>query len=148
MHCPVSLCITCTCDTQALHQLQGVAFREVVWAVQKQKGRIDAFLSVSMPEISRNRIKQSILGGLVAVNGKLQLKPSYSIHVGDKVRFEMPPPATTSASPEDIPLQVVYEDEAVIVVNKAAGGSPYTCLVLPTFVSAAAEAECLECLKP
>jgi 23S rRNA pseudouridine1911/1915/1917 synthase len=56
----------------------------------------------------------------VLVNG-LTVKSSYKIHAGDEIEIELTPPPSTLFVPEDIPLDVVYEDDELIVVNKAAG---------------------------
>jgi 23S rRNA pseudouridine1911/1915/1917 synthase len=86
-----------------------------------QRGqRLDQFLRGQMPERSRAFLQKLIEEGLVLVNAQPS-KPSYKVRVGDEVRVEIPAPRPLTTQPEAIPLDVLYEDDAIIVVNKAAG---------------------------
>ncbi|CAL8467393.1 g6930 [Coccomyxa elongata] len=85
------------------------------------KQRLDAFLSGQMPDASRARLQAAIRDGFVRVNGGVPSKPGLALRPGDVVACRLPPPRSMEASPEDIPLDVVYEDEHLLVVNKAAG---------------------------
>jgi 23S rRNA pseudouridine1911/1915/1917 synthase len=82
--------------------------------------RLDAFLAARVPEVSRTRLKQSIDEGEVLVGGRVE-KPSYRLHAGEAVELEIPEPPANNFEPEDIPLDIVYEDESIVVVNKPAG---------------------------
>lgn len=83
--------------------------------------RIDKFLMDRLPNVSRNKLQQAIKEGFVKVNDH-QVKPNYKIHPNDIVTVALPePPRDTEVIPEDIPLNVVYEDEHLLVVNKPAG---------------------------
>ncbi|HVG31048.1 MAG TPA: RluA family pseudouridine synthase [Pyrinomonadaceae bacterium] len=82
--------------------------------------RLDAYLAARVPHVSRTRLKQSIDEGEVLVGGRVE-KPSYRLHAGEAVELETPEPPANSFEPEDIPLDIVYEDEAIVVVNKPAG---------------------------
>ncbi len=82
--------------------------------------RLDSFLGEHVPDLSRTRAKELILAGLVTVNGK-SAKPSASLDVGDVVEAEVPELREPEAVPEDIPIDVVYEDDDIIVVDKPAG---------------------------
>ncbi len=83
--------------------------------------RVDKFLTDRIPGASRNRVQQSADAGNVEVNGEPQ-KSSYKVKPCDVVTVMMSyPPKDTSIVPEDIPLDVVYEDESLLVVNKPAG---------------------------
>jgi 23S rRNA pseudouridine1911/1915/1917 synthase len=82
--------------------------------------RLDAFLAARVPHFSRTRLKQSIDEGEVLVGGRVE-KPSYRLHAGEAVELETPEPPANNFEPEDIPLDVVYEDESIVVVNKPAG---------------------------
>ena len=83
--------------------------------------RLDIFLSELMPEISRSKIQNSIKSGKVLVNGK-EKKPSYILKDGDKVEFEnLVEDTIIKIEPENIPLEIVWEDENMAVVNKPSG---------------------------
>ena len=83
--------------------------------------RIDKWISVSVPELSRSYIQKCLKDGCVAVNGKLTVKPSYRVDAGDEIVFEVPDASVPDIEPEDIPLDIIYEDEDLIVVNKPKG---------------------------
>jgi len=86
------------------------------------KLRLDAFLAqrITDESTSRARLQATIKDGKVTVNGKLLKKPSHVVKVGDLVACTIIPPAPLRADPEDIPLDIVYEDEDVIVIHKSA----------------------------
>lgn len=88
--------------------------------VTKEGGRLDAVLCESMPELSRSFIQKVIGSGGVTLRGKT-VKKSYKPAIGDVFELDVPEPEVLSASPQEIPLSVVYEDEDVIVVNKPRG---------------------------
>ena len=88
---------------------------------QGAKLRIDAYLSVRLPGISRSRLKEAIQHGKVHVNDVERRKPAHPLRAGDTVSCSLPEPRITTAEPEDIPIDLVHEDDSVIVVNKAAG---------------------------
>ncbi len=93
---------------------------EVIVSREKGNKRLDQFIS-EVSELSRSQAKEIIEKGLVKVNGKEAKKPSQKVKEGQVVSFEVPPPKPIEVKPEDIPLEVVYEDEDVIVINKPAG---------------------------
>jgi 23S rRNA pseudouridine1911/1915/1917 synthase len=82
--------------------------------------RLDTFLASQVPGWSRARLQRLIEAEDVLVNGKLS-KPSYKLREDDELEVELIAPATTSFAPEAIPLDIVYEDETLVVVNKPAG---------------------------
>ena len=82
--------------------------------------RLDKYLRGRYPRISRTVLQRYIKQGLVTVNG-LPTKASYEPSVGDTIEIVLPPPEPTDIIAEDIPLDIVYEDEWIIAVNKAAG---------------------------
>jgi len=82
--------------------------------------RLDVFLAANSSALSRSQVKIAIEEGDVLVNGKTP-KVSQLLKAGDVVSLKQNPPELASAFPEDIPLNIVYEDETIIVVNKAAG---------------------------
>jgi 23S rRNA pseudouridine1911/1915/1917 synthase len=83
--------------------------------------RIDKFLVNRIENISRNRIQNAAGAGNILVNDT-PVKPSYKVRPGDIITIVMSyPPRETELVPEDIPVEVVYEDDQVIVINKQAG---------------------------
>ncbi|SHJ89968.1 RluA family pseudouridine synthase [Hespellia stercorisuis] len=82
--------------------------------------RIDKFLADKMPETSRSYIQKIIKDSLVTVNGK-NVKSNYKVSAGDQVSLQMPEPEVPDIVPEDIPLDVLYEDSDILVVNKPKG---------------------------
>lgn len=93
------------------------------WIVDSEqvRERIDKFLKTSLGEdISRSQIQIWIENGHVTVNAE-PVKANYKVDAGDKITLILPPPENVEIIPEDIPLDVYYEDSDVIVVNKARG---------------------------
>jgi 23S rRNA pseudouridine1911/1915/1917 synthase len=82
-----------------------------------QGTRLDAHLATLLPDISRSLIQKTITQGKVTVNG-LPAKASYKVHAGDQIRVESPDPPHPAALPEDIPLDVLYEDDYLALINK------------------------------
>jgi 23S rRNA pseudouridine1911/1915/1917 synthase len=82
--------------------------------------RLDRFLAAAQADLSRSRIQTLIRDGLVTVNGKAA-RASARLRAGDVVSFDAPGPRTVALEPEDIPLDIVYEDADLLVVNKPAG---------------------------
>ena len=81
--------------------------------------RIDTYLADYMQDFSRSKIQSEIKKGSVLVNSKT-VKPSYSVKEGDEIVFEAPE-TTIKIEPENIPLDIVWEDENMLVVNKPSG---------------------------
>ncbi|MDF7826314.1 RluA family pseudouridine synthase [Pontiellaceae bacterium B12227] len=84
------------------------------------KKRLDAFLAAEVEKISRSQWKTLIEKGLVQLNGAA-VKPNAKLKSGDEISWTIPNRAPLTAIPEDLPLQILYEDESVIVLNKAPG---------------------------
>src|SRR5438034_4478775 len=82
--------------------------------------RLDRFVAAHRPELSRSRVQELIDGGLILVNGKAA-KSSQKLHGGELIIVRAQPRPATRAEAEAIPLEVLYEDDDVIAVNKAAG---------------------------
>lgn len=82
--------------------------------------RIDALLAESLPELSRSFIQRLLEEGRVLLGGKA-VKKSYKPAPGDVLVLDIPEPEEMTAEPQDIPLNIVFEDEDVIVVNKPRG---------------------------
>lgn len=77
-------------------------------------------LASLVPQYSRSHLKHLIEDGCVRVNGNI-LKPKYSVSPGDEIVVTVPPARPVEAEAQDIPLDIVYEDEDIIVVNKPQG---------------------------
>ena len=82
--------------------------------------RLDRWLADQQSELSRSYIQTLIADGQVWVNGQ-HVRASYKIVTGDTVQITVPPPVCTSVHPEEIPLDIFFEDDHVLVVNKPAG---------------------------
>lgn len=82
--------------------------------------RIDKFLSCRLEEVSRSYIQKLIKEGHVSVNGK-PVKANYKLGAGDKISVEIPEAKEPDILPEDIPLDILYEDQDILVVNKPKG---------------------------
>ena len=82
--------------------------------------RLDAFLASRVEGVSRTTLKRAADDGDVLVDGKTA-KPSYRVQAGERVEVELPAPPASDIEAEDIPLDIVYEDAEVVVVNKPAG---------------------------
>ena len=83
--------------------------------------RLDKFLVGQLQEFSRSRIQGLITAGLVDVNGRPAKKAGQTLESGSSVTVRVPPAAPTDLIAEDIPLDIVFENEDLIVVNKPAG---------------------------
>ena len=82
--------------------------------------RIDKFLSCRLEEVSRSYIQKLIKEGHVSVNGK-SVKANYKLGAGDEISVEIPEAKEPDILPEDIPLDILYEDQDILVVNKPKG---------------------------
>ena len=82
--------------------------------------RIDKFLSEQFPNLTRSYIQKNIKNGCVLANDKV-CKASYKVQEADKIQFEIPEPETLDVIPQDIPLDILYEDQDVLIVNKPKG---------------------------
>jgi 23S rRNA pseudouridine1911/1915/1917 synthase len=109
---------------------------EIVVDAEMAGGRLDAVLARAVPVFSRNRIKDLILTGSVAINGQTLEEPKYKVKTGETITLLAPEPIEAEPEPENIPLDILYEDKHLIVVNKPVGmvvhpapGSPHGTLV-------------------
>tara|TARA_B100001123_G_scaffold12031_1_gene14186 strand:- start:608 stop:1579 length:972 start_codon:yes stop_codon:yes gene_type:complete len=83
--------------------------------------RLDQFLTAQLPEFSRTRVKTLIIEGQVTVNMKPHGDPAFRVSAGDRVIITVPPPQSSKPQPQRIPLDIAYEDNDLIVINKPAG---------------------------
>ncbi len=83
--------------------------------------RVDKFLFDRLPNVTRTKIQNGIHEGFVKVNEK-GIKPNYKVHPNDVIIVSFPePPRDSDVKPENIPLNIVFEDDHILIVNKAAG---------------------------
>lgn len=82
--------------------------------------RLDAFIAAKS-ELTRSAAVRLAEGGSVTVNGRTVREKKYKLCAGDMVEIELPPPVPDEAKPQDIPLDIIYEDEDIIVINKPVG---------------------------
>jgi len=83
--------------------------------------RIDKFLMDRLPNVTRTKVQDGIHAGFVRVNEKA-IKPNYKVHPLDVITVAFPePPRDTEVKPENIALNIVFEDDDILVVNKPAG---------------------------
>ena len=85
-----------------------------------EKLRLDQFLAKRLPQFSRSRIQQLIRSGFVRLNEQTT-RPRQVVRRGDKIDLREPPPVKIDVQPEPIPLEILFEDGDIIVINKPAG---------------------------
>jgi 23S rRNA pseudouridine1911/1915/1917 synthase len=85
--------------------------------------RLDSFLAEALPDMSRTRFKALIEGGQVSIEGDPApvLEPAQKVKVGQVYQVDVPPAIPALPQPQDIPLDVVFEDDDLIIINKPAG---------------------------
>ncbi|HUI08486.1 MAG TPA: RluA family pseudouridine synthase [Verrucomicrobiae bacterium] len=94
---------------------------QIIAVTSRNRGnRLDRFLQAELPGHSRAFLQKLIGQGQVLLNGRPS-KASYKVREGDRISVEIPPPRPLRARPEEIPLDVLYEDDDLIVINKSAG---------------------------
>lgn len=83
--------------------------------------RIDKFLMDRLPNVTRNKLQEGIKDGYIKVNGS-NIKSNYKVRPGDEIIVELPePPRVTDIVPEEIPINIIYEDDDILVINKEPG---------------------------
>ena len=82
--------------------------------------RIDLFLTQSCDGYSRSLIRQAVQNEGAQVDGRI-VRPSLKLHAGQRIRFRIPPLPTDETVPENIPLDLLYEDDGMVVINKPPG---------------------------
>lgn len=99
-----------------------VEWRTVGVSAAQHGARLDRALADGVPEFSRNYLQQLIDAGLVSVNGRIVRKTSARVGVGDSLVIELKPtPQSQAFTPQAMPLEVVFQDEHILVINKPAG---------------------------
>src|SRR5436309_5286604 len=82
--------------------------------------RLDTFLRARFPAVSRGAIQRLIEEGHIRVNGRT-VKPTHAPRAGEQVEVRWPEARAAQAQPEQIPLEILFEDDALLVLNKAPG---------------------------
>lgn len=94
---------------------------EKLMVLEEMEGeRLDLFVTENMEELSRSAVQNLIKGGKVRVNGEY-LKASYHLREGEEVEIELPEPQKVSLVAQDIPLDIIYQDQDLVVVDKPKG---------------------------
>lgn len=86
----------------------------------EEKIRLDKIISTLDDTISRTSVKRLIEEGKITVNGKEE-KPSYEVKIGDIIKIQEEIPKESHIIAQDIPIEVIYEDEDILVINKPKG---------------------------
>ena len=94
--------------------------QEIIVQDGEENVRIDSFVSNKISDLSRTMIVKLIESDNIKVNGKSQ-KPSYKIQAGDKISIEIPEVKEVDLKAQDIPINIIYEDNDIIVINKEKG---------------------------
>jgi 23S rRNA pseudouridine1911/1915/1917 synthase len=104
----------------ALRPKDKIANDKIAIAGSDAGDRLDRVLTAHTAH-SRSRLKALILDGKVKIGARTIRDPSYRVNAGETVTVSLPPPVPAAPAPEDIPLNVVYEDDEIIVIDKPAG---------------------------
>ena len=93
---------------------------ELVVSANEARLRLDQFLAKQLPEFSRSRVQQLIRDGFIRLNN-VTSRPSQIVRDGDTIELTEPPLEKIETLPEAIPLEILFEDNDLIVINKPAG---------------------------
>jgi len=89
--------------------------------VQAQSDRLDRYLAQELPDLSRSRIQNLIEQGQVQVNDQVCTSKKVTVKPGDRITIKIPEAQPLDLQPENIPLDILYEDDSVLIINKPAG---------------------------
>ncbi|WP_414579183.1 RluA family pseudouridine synthase [Anabaena sp. CCY 9402-a] len=89
--------------------------------VEEDNARLDRYLAEELPDLSRSRMQQLIEQGKVQINGKVCTSKKINVKVGDRIILEIPEAQPLELKAENIPLDILYEDEQLLILNKPAG---------------------------
>src|SRR5258708_26412113 len=111
-------------DRNKMHNTEIPSSPNQVFAILPEEAgqRLDRYLVAVLAERSRTHIQQLIAADAIQVNGRAS-KPGYVVRVGDEIQIDLAPTLlqTSKAKPNELPVDIVYEDEDLLVVNKAPG---------------------------
>ncbi|EHC18823.1 RluA family pseudouridine synthase [Fischerella thermalis CCMEE 5282] len=94
---------------------------EISLQVEEQGERLDRYLTERLTDLSRSRVQQLIEQGQVQLNGKICTSKKTSVKQGDRICLEIPPAEPLELTAQDIPLDILYEDDQLLILNKPAG---------------------------
>jgi 23S rRNA pseudouridine1911/1915/1917 synthase len=94
---------------------------EVIVAGDEGSSRLDRVLAVRLPELSRSRLKALILAGQIALKGATVRDPAYHVVTGDTITIDVPEAVAAEPAGENIALDIIYEDDDIIVIDKPRG---------------------------
>lgn len=89
--------------------------------VEEKGERLDRWLSLHLADLSRSHLQKLIERGHVELNGKICLEKKNKLQKGDRLNISLPVPQPLELEAEDIPLDILYEDDSLIIINKPAG---------------------------
>ncbi|MBF8248711.1 MAG: rluD, partial [Bacteroidetes bacterium] len=92
----------------------------IVVPAKQSKTRLDVYLTHQVENATRSKVQKAIESGMVLVDGK-RVKPSHQVSPNEVIDVTFPRPPRTEALPENIPVEILYEDDQLMVVNKPAG---------------------------
>ncbi|BAZ52231.1 ribosomal large subunit pseudouridine synthase D [Nostoc sp. NIES-4103] len=99
-----------------------MVLNEINLQVQETSGdRLDRYLAQELPDLSRSRIQQLIEQGNVQINGKVCTTKKINVKAGDRITLEIPEAQPLELQAQEIPLDILYEDDQVLILNKPAG---------------------------
>lgn len=90
------------------------------FTVETEKGRIDKYLAGQLEGVSRSKIQKLISEGQILVNEK-EVKAKYKVSNGDEIVVTIPDPEPVDVVAQNLPLEIIYEDEDIVLINKAQG---------------------------
>ena len=90
------------------------------YTIESEKGRLDKVLVEAFPQFSRSQIQSWLKDDRVTVNGETS-RANYKVKEADEIIINRPAPQVIEAKPQDIPLEIIYEDDSVMVINKPQG---------------------------
>lgn len=94
---------------------------ETVFGEESAGERLDAALAACQEEISRNYIQKLIEAGNLELNGEICRSKKARVSKGDKIKLDVPAPTEIAVLPENIPIEIVYEDDELLIINKDCG---------------------------
>lgn len=93
---------------------------EFQFNVEKNSGRIDKYLTQELETMSRSKVQNLIAAGFVFVNGET-IKSNYKLEAGDSIAVYVPEPEAVNVEAEDLPIDIIYEDADIVIINKSQG---------------------------
>jgi 23S rRNA pseudouridine1911/1915/1917 synthase len=101
--------------------MQAMALRSITVRTEDDGLRLDRFIAAACQDISRSRAQDLIRQGQISAGGRKIVEPNYRVKPEEMLELDIPEPLPNTLLPEKIPLDILYEDEALIVIDKPAG---------------------------